>query len=56
MESIAACPGKPSALTMYYTANIAFMNYFDNLIEHSEIENWTCIFLRTGQQNNKYSQ
>ena len=48
-ESIAACPGKPSALTMYYTANIAFMNYFDNLVEKSEIEkldmhisqNWT---------------
>ena len=48
-ESIAACPGKPSALTMYYTANTAFMNYFDNLIEQSEIEkldmhifkNWT---------------
>ena len=48
MESIAACPGKPSALTMYY-ANIAFMNYFDNLVEQSEIEkldmhisqNWT---------------
>ena len=48
-ESIAACPGKPSTLTMYYTANTAFMNYFDNLIEQSEIEkldmhnfkNWT---------------
>ena len=46
---VAACPGKPSALTMYYTANIAFMNYFDNLIEQSGIEkldmhisqNWT---------------
>ena len=48
-ESIAACPGKHSALTMYYTANTAFMNYFDNLIEQSEMEkldvhifkNWT---------------
>ena len=48
-ESIAACPGKPSTLTMYYTANTAFMNYLDNLIEQSEIEkldmhifkNWT---------------
>ena len=37
-ESIAACPGKPSALTMYYTANTAFMNYFDNLVEQSEID------------------
>ena len=26
-------PRKPSALTMDYTANTAFMNYFDNLIE-----------------------
>ena len=48
-ESIAACPRKPSALTMYNTANTIFMNYFDNLIEESEIEkldmhifkNWT---------------
>ena len=28
LESIAACPGKPSPLTMYYTVNTAFMNYF----------------------------
>ena len=49
LESIAACPGKPSALTMYYTVNTAFMNYFDSLIENSEIDkvdmhiskNWT---------------
>ena len=49
MESIAACPGKPSALTMYYTVNTAFMNHFDSLIEISEInkvdmfisQNWT---------------
>ena len=49
MESIAACPGKPSALTMYCTVNTAFMNYFDSLIENSEIDkldmhisqNWT---------------
>ena len=48
-ECIAAYPGKLSALTMYYTAKTAFMNYFDNLIEQSEIEkvdmhifkNWT---------------
>ena len=37
-ESIVASPGKPSALTMYYTVNIAFMSYFDNLVEQSEIE------------------
>ena len=49
LESIAACPGKPSALTMYYTFNTAFMNYSDSLIENSEIDkldmhisqNWT---------------
>ena len=49
LESIAACPGKPSPLTMYYTVNAAFMNYFDSLIENSEIDkvdlhisqNWT---------------
>ena len=49
LESIAVCPGKPSALTMYYTVNTAFMNYFDSLIENSEIDkvdmhisqNWT---------------
>ena len=49
LESIAAYPGKPSALTMYYTVNTAFMNYFKSLIENSEIDkvdmhisqNWT---------------
>ena len=49
LESIAACPGKPSGLTMYYTVNTAFMNYFDSLIENPEIDkvdmhisqNWT---------------
>ena len=49
LESIAACTGKPSVLTMYYTVNTAFMNYFDSLIENSEIDkvdmhisqNWT---------------
>ena len=38
LESMAACPGKPSALTTYYTVNTAFMNYFDSLIENSEID------------------
>ena len=31
LESIAACPGKQSALTMYYTVNTAFMHYFDSM-------------------------
>ena len=39
LESIAACPGKQSALTMYYTVNTAFMHYFESMIENSEIEN-----------------
>ena len=38
LESIAACPGKPSALTMYCTVNTVFMNYFDSLIENSKID------------------
>ena len=44
LESITACPGKQSALTMYYTVNTAFMHYFDSLTENLEIhisQNWT---------------
>ena len=49
LESIAACPGKQSALTMYYTVYTAFMSYFENFIENLETEkldmhisqNWT---------------
>ena len=44
LESIAACPGKQSALTMHYTVNTAFMHYFDSLTENLEIhvsQNWT---------------
>ena len=43
LESIAACPVKQSALTMYYTVNTAFMHYFDSLTENLEThisENW----------------
>ena len=29
LESIAACPGKQSALIMYYTVNTVFMHCFD---------------------------
>ena len=39
LESIAVCPGKQSALTMYYTVNTAFMHFVDSLIKNSEIEN-----------------
>ena len=38
LESVAACPGKPSALTLHYTVNTAFMNYFESLIENLEID------------------
>ena len=31
LESIAACPGKQSDLTMYFTVNTAFMHYSDSL-------------------------
>ena len=44
LEYIATCPGKQSALTMYYTVNIAFMHYFDSLTDNLDThisENWT---------------
>ena len=36
LESIATCPGKPSALTMYYTVNTVFMHYYDSLTDNLE--------------------
>ena len=44
LESIAAFPGKQSALTMYYTFNTSFMHYFDSLTNDFEThisQNWT---------------
>ena len=49
LESLAACPAKQTALTMYYTVNAAFMHYFDSLKKDLEItdldahisQNWT---------------
>ena len=44
LESIAACPGKQSHLTMYFTVNTAFMHYFDSLTNNVEthiLQNWT---------------
>ena len=44
LESIAACPSKQSALTMYYTVNTVFMHYFDSLTDDLETyisQNWT---------------
>ena len=39
LESIAACPGKQSALTMYYMVNTKFMHYFESLKENLEMTN-----------------
>ena len=44
LESIAACPGKQSALTMYNTVNTESMHYFDSLTGNFEthiFQNWT---------------
>ena len=47
MESIAACPGKQSDMTIYYTVNTAFMPYLDTFKEELELprleinQNWT---------------
>ena len=39
LDSIVACPGKQSALTMYYTVNSTFMHYFDSLKENLDMTN-----------------
>ena len=39
LGSIAACPGKQSDMTLYYTVNTAFMHYLDNFKEQLEISN-----------------
>ena len=47
LESIAACPGKQSDMTIYYTVNTAFMHYWDKFEEQLELPsmhvnyNWT---------------
>ena len=67
LESIAACPGKQSALTMVYTVNTTFMHCFDSLKENLEMtnldayipQNWTTqehilpISLQTAQFDSK---
>ena len=43
LESIAACPDKQSALTIYFTVNTVFMHYFDSLTKHLKnhiLQNW----------------
>ena len=37
LESIAACPGKQSDMTIYYTVNTAFMHYLDTFKEQLEV-------------------
>ena len=51
LESIAACPGKQSALTMYYTINTAFINYFDSLTDNLDTH-----IHQIGQHKNKFFQ
>ena len=46
LESIAASPGKQSALTIYYTVNITYMHCFDNLKENLEITNLDAYILQ----------
>ena len=44
LESMDTCPGKQSALTMYYTVNTSLMHYFDSLTDNLEnhiLDNWT---------------
>ena len=47
LESIAACPGKQSDMTIYYTVNTTFMPYLDTFKEELELpslevnQNWT---------------
>ena len=44
LESLAACDTSNMHLVMYYTVNLAFVNYFDNLVECLNVpflKNWT---------------
>ena len=44
LESLGACDSSTIDLVMYYAANVAFDNYFDNLIDSLEVpalQNWT---------------
>ena len=47
LESIAACPGKQSAMTIYCTVNATFIHYLDSFKEELEVpsldvnQNWT---------------
>ena len=44
LESLAACDNSETDLVMYFTVNLAFVNYFDNLIESLDVpilKDWT---------------
>ena len=44
LESVAACGNSETDLVMYFTVNLAFVNYFDEMIESlgiSILRNWT---------------
>ena len=44
LESLAACGPSTADLVMYFTANLAFVNYFDDLIDSLDtpiLQNWT---------------
>ena len=44
LESLAACDPSTTELVMYFTANLAFVNYFDTLIDSLDapvLQNWT---------------
>ena len=56
LESIAACPGKQSAMTMFYTINTIFMHYFDSLKENLEVTDLDNIFFKIGQHRNTFFQ
>ena len=44
LELLAACKNSETELVMYFTVNLAFVNYFDNLVESLDVpilKNWT---------------
>ena len=44
LELLAACDKSEMDLVMYFTVNLAFVNYFDNLVESLDVpilKNWT---------------
>ena len=49
LESLAACDTSNMDLVMYCTVNLAFVNYFDNLVECLNVP-----ILKIGQLRNKF--